>query len=309
MHALWVVVSIAVTAASPAAGPKCGNEVKATRAWMDTLGSLASNAKLNIEPEIHLINLEGPAVKLPGGFAVVSVSPIAFWVNGKRLDARTTDAVQAALREAKEKLETQGAPLDSAGPGAVLAIDKDSKWSSVVAVGEAALAAGFNRLIFVFESPNVRVAPAEPSNVDEDLQALGRVNDPALKSQKLSAVYRRILGPCPELSAAAADAQSGTPAEFIQAISDALPRCECKVDLPSLKAALWNTFSVESRTGLLISIAPTGKNVVASPSDSWDRIHGLLVSTVAKTKGPLRLSDGTEQRTTTPLKRTGKLTK
>jgi hypothetical protein len=111
-------------------------------------------------------------------------------------------------------------------------------------------------------------------------------------------VYQR----CPAIAAAAADATGTDPEGFLTATADQLSSCDCSLDIKALQALLWATFFVEPRTAVAVTLSAAGKQVLGSPTDSWERTAKSVLA-AAKNGGSLRLSDGRETKSPMTIRR------
>lgn len=182
--------------------------------------------------------------------------------------------------EGRARLAEQARRFRRGGKGEVLyvAIAEDARWADVASAAVLGWESGFERQGLVFARPPAAVTPPPRSKVDDELDRILHEEDPSNKATELARVIERIVKGCPALvrafgSVAAVERESKADA-LIRAIEPALVECNCSVDMPSLRSALFRLLAVERpQSAFVITHDPAGALVDLPPDTAWRDAH------------------------------------
>jgi hypothetical protein len=237
-------------------GP-CNKKVQLLREWLRELDQASPTGP----PSFSGFGLNIPmpsgqpyrANKTAGPWLELSPSELRF-ESGK---LPTRDA--AAILDLFSKLHQSGKTKNegSSHPFALqLIIHDDTPWSSVVATFRTAYRAGFRKVALPYQVPLEKYPLAPPpSSLDEDLKQLAGKppNPPALFD-----LLAGLATDCPEAGKVTEGiAHQGT-VEFAVAgasLAEAIGACDCKVDIPAVKAVLWFGFYPRTEPAIAIDLA------------------------------------------------------
>jgi hypothetical protein len=177
----------------------------------------------------------GPSVQIEAHRFIIDGRLVSYDELGEALVAKHAYVI--------DELERRGRGRAGSDPQLLyLVIDEAAPWDAVVAVTETAAHAGFTTPAFVF-ARTATVKPPPRSAVDDQLDKIQSGDDASSKATELAKLIQDVIKPCPALMEAfgkvAATEVDDKAGYIIQQVQPALVDCECKVDIPSLRSALW----------------------------------------------------------------------
>lgn len=267
--------------AVPAAGgPACTAQALELRTWLDeVLGEQA----FRVPPAFPLVIGEGRP--LDDGVEV-ALQPGA-------LSLESAGEVAAGELAAALAGQRQALAAGSGGREAVnLSIEPATPWARVVAVIDAARAAGFTRVAFVVQHPSALSSPG-PSSADAELTALD-AGDASAKASGLAKIVSRIVVTCPALVKAFGELGAVRPEDrprfYARAVPEAIVACGCRVDDAALRDVSFVLFSGDGRaiSAIEATLAPTGTVVAAPGAMPWAAASAKVFA-AARAGGPLAL--------------------
>jgi hypothetical protein len=158
-----------------------------------------------------------------------------------------------------------------------LIVDRAAIWERVVAAFEAAQGAGYTKQLFVFAGSK-RQTPPPPSKIDGELDAAFAL-EAGERGSKLGQIFTRFANQCPAMhkpfvNKGADDGKTRTD-ELIEDTTKDLVDCNCSVDMPSLRMAMWRLIAEPMQVKIVaIEATPPGKAhspkvVIAPKLTSW----------------------------------------
>jgi len=192
----------------------------------------------------HLVTRDDLPASVQSYGPSVQIEARRFVIDGRLVSYdELIEALAAKHEYVVDELERRGRGRGTSDPQVLyLVIDEAAPWDAVVAVTETAAHAGFTTPAFVF-ARTATVKPPPRSPVDDQLDKIQNGDDASSKATQLAALIKGVIKPCPALTeafgkVAATDADDKA-GYIIQQVQPALLDCECKVDIPSLRSALW----------------------------------------------------------------------
>lgn len=243
MPAMRLLAFVLVVGCSNKSGPSCAEQALDLDRF---LMGLDREQSVQLSANTHLVTRDDlPAAKQSDGVAI-ELGPRDTMIAGQ-LVARDEIADTLAARHARAVDEQALGRRHPADPQLLyLSIDETVPWERVVASAEGAQQVGFTTLAFVFaRTATVKRPPRSP--VDDQLDKIETSDDPSTKATQLAKLIQGVIKPCPPLTEAfgrVASTDTDDKATYIiQQVQPALVDCECKVDIPSLRSALWRVIA------------------------------------------------------------------
>lgn len=262
----------------------CHERAVGLQSWLrevDDLGWPLSSSLL--DGGVHLVARSGPSLDEPGPVVHLTSSEQA-------LDGMRYPNLAFLGEHLAEAFEVRHRALESSpfiGNSQVyLAIDADVAWSRVVELAERVVAAGANRVAFVFFDSSRAVPSLAPSIIDRDLGQLSRASASKrgqIVAESLAFVYQQ----CPSALQLIGQFGQDVP-EVQQALVERLPaaleNCQCAVDDASVRSLHWALFG-DPRPASRVTVAlvaasnRSARVLSAAASTPWQAAHELILST------------------------------
>lgn len=237
---------------------------------------------------VELIKYDGPLLRSAG--VIVAISTRGFSVG----EAPPTGDIYAPLVTARES--AKAAPL-------LLFVDKDAPWSNVSKAAEQAVAAGYNKALFVFRSPKIPERP--PSSIETTLQEMEQKafqETGALSLEVMAGSYakqmEKVLEKCPKAWEKVNNQPNATAwldpiAVFQKSLLPELDACGCNADLDALRAIIFSIMRTTFKPLLStveISIAPSEDTKAILLSAPAQKTWAEAYTSIQNAKGgPFRL--------------------
>jgi hypothetical protein len=158
---------------------------------------------------------------------------------------------------------------DGDGRRVLLMFDAAATWDRVVAVVEAATAAGFESPELVFGVPS-RAQPPPRSAIDDELDRLEAQADVTNKATQLAEIVQRVVKGCPALTRSFGGVRANedkAPAEtLIASIEPALVECGCSVDVDAVRSVVWRVLTNPHPVTVLAIRVDRGAKAIELPA-------------------------------------------
>ncbi|MBL8949650.1 MAG: hypothetical protein JNK82_02660 [Myxococcaceae bacterium] len=261
MISSWVAVWLA---ASP-----CAAEVEDTAKWLRAFAAQVDHVGPLLPNGLQLDERPGKPLS---AFAVTAT--ITLDETETTLSGVPAGDLQRALRESRAvKL-----PLDVG-----FAIDRAARWEQVVAAADAFTAVGLESGVLLF-AERFTPAPPGPSAIDEDVKRAQSILELPERVGVIGALGGQVMKRCQ--AAVEAFYQKGSSQELrtpFTRLADALPKCECKLELPALRKILWESFAPNPpMLGVKLKLGAKGRVVKLAAGTSWSSAAETLVKAAAK---------------------------
>lgn len=164
-----------------------------------------------------------------------------------------------------------------------LEVSGDARWGTVTAVAEAAAKSGFDRVSFVFARPRAVTTPPPHSRLDDELDDIIKSESRAGKASEIAHASRDVVASCPALMKVYGDVASVEGLDksdyLVEHVGPALVDCDCKVDLPSFRSAMWRMIDNPTPVVVLpLVLARDGTAIEQPVSRPWSAASGQLAA-------------------------------
>jgi hypothetical protein len=225
------------------------------------------NVHLAMRPELpYVMGRQAP---------LVTVRPTGIDYQGETL---APAALATKLAEARKKIDEDFAmgrfpKHDPPDPLLIdVVIDAGTKWGDVVALADVLVRAGFPHASFVFGKPPP-VSPPPRTWVDDKVDEL-RKDQTGNAATELAHMISKIIPGCPQLisvygnvGSTESDDKAG---EIIEGSGPAILACNCNLDIPAYRSALWAVAgNPNPATVLAVELAKTGKRLALPAATPW----------------------------------------
>ncbi len=159
-----------------------------------------------------------------------------------------------------------------------LAIAEDARWEDAAGAAVLGWEAGFERQGLAFARPPAVVTPPPRSKIDAELDRILHEEEASNKATALARLIEQVVNGCPALirafgSVAAVEGESKADT-LIRAIEPSLVECNCAVDMPSLRSALFRLLAVDKpQSAFVITHDPDGTPIDLPPDTPWRDAH------------------------------------
>lgn len=245
----------------------CDADRASTVRWLEELASQVDRGGPLVSPDLTLVERQGAA--LPEAVASVVLD-----VRGANVSGVAAPDLKKALAENFDRYRMLHGK-EAATP-VVLLVAQAVPWKEVAAAA-AVLRDSGAQVTLGFKDQLVAAAPG-PSSIDAELEKVKANPDPVQKSDLLAKLSPQVFGTCPALAAAL----QRPPGEYdvapvLHRFAAALPKCECKVDLPAFKKMTWLTLVPKPLlSGVPLTLSAKGTVVKlqgATPwSSAWEKV-------------------------------------
>jgi hypothetical protein len=268
---------VAVVQSGAALG-SCAQELNETSRWLAKAAEAVDRNSVMLVPGLALVAAAGEPLSLSSGVVPVHLTSDATWIQS---------TPSAAIAKAKVPLKNALDLARQVGKAeVVLLIDGGVEWRRVRGILNDAVELGVSRVAVVFADVQfTALRPTGPTSIDRELEEIRETSDVAQKSEKLSAVFKKVVAACPSL----ASTLSGSWGPELKRLAKALPSCPCGLDAGALRRLLWSAAVVtEPQVAVTVELSPKGEPVRASSAARWENAHPVLLE-AAKQKKPVRL--------------------
>lgn len=272
-------------------GPSCDERVRALESWMQSLaseGESAPRGTLAALDEPSRPGIEGQEVELDSGRVKLSASSSA-----STSDTATLVNELTSWRKAAEDVHRRLHPGETGSDSAVrLSIRPSTRWLDVVTLFDALGKAAFQRVGIVFIGRSLLSPPAD-TNVSRWFVQHPKSFDDSSWSKPLSVPGRAFMQ-CPGV-VAPIGASAGDSIDSLQRnrmLTDLPPtirKCDCKVDVEAVKAALWAEYgryeNVPTLTHTVLVAAKGAAGAVdiqGSAGETWEKMAPRVAAAAAK---------------------------
>jgi hypothetical protein len=271
--------------------PSCDERVRALESWMQALGSEGASvprATLVTLDEPPRAGIDGSDIELDAGRVTISGG-----LSASTSDPATLVNELNTWRNAVDNVRRQIRPGEEGRDRALrLSIRPGTPWPDVATLFDALAKAGFQRVGIVFIGKSALSPPAD-TNVSRWFQQHPNSVADSSWSKPLAAPSRAFIQ-CPEVIVpiGASAGESVDPSQRTRMLADLPPtlrKCDCKVDLEAVKAALWAEYGrYENAPTLTHTVllgtkgAPGVVDVQASGGETWEKAAPRVVAAAAK---------------------------
>jgi hypothetical protein len=159
---------------------------------------------------------------------------------------------------------------------AELWIDRDAPVARIAAVTDALARAGVREIVFVVRRAAKSPTPPPPRSAISDRLATIMRDEPPTSAVELADLMKQLFAACPSYPAAmhaAGDEKLGKAVAMAHGLERVTARCDCKVDLDSLRSVVWDLIGPADRPlmgAVTTTVATTGdKGVTVIRGATW----------------------------------------
>jgi hypothetical protein len=224
----WLVVAILLAGCANKSPSKCRAEAEELERFLKAADHKSPPFEIRA-PMTLVVNDHIPTRDFPYADEI-----LVFGDHWKFIDDRHHSIDTLAQRLAQE--HERGRKMD---PDHIyLVIDRAATWDRIVAAFEAAHDAGFTKQLFVFVGSKRQPAPP-PSPIDAELDATYALEGEG-RVERIARPFRRFAEQCPTMKKGFRhDETRDRTTALIEDTTKDLIGCNCNVDIPSLRAAMW----------------------------------------------------------------------
>jgi hypothetical protein len=282
----WLALVLVLAVACGKSKAACKTDVADLMKFLRTMDH--SMSVVQVDDEVHLaVRADLPAGDLVSA-PVVDVSPGRLVYQGQLVADAIELAVQlkTSAERIQHDIDSGHTPHDFVWDHRVyLVIDADAPWGTVAAVAAAAASSGFDHAYVMFARGSP-VAPPPRSSVSDELDRVLRDPNGGNKATELAHVVKDVVKSCPDIErafgATASEAGADKAAVLIEGIGPALLACDCNLDMPAFRSAMWVLMgNPKPTTALALVLAKDGKPLEFPATAKWrDASKALAAGTV-----------------------------
>lgn len=168
-----------------------------------------------------------------------------------------------------------------------LQIAPDIPWTQVVATVELAASEGYTHPSFAFEVKPQPLPPPPPrAAIDPKLDKI-LADDENNRASNLAMEVSKLIESCPSVKkvfGAVGGHDAGDKADIlIEGLGEALPECQCSLDMASLRSAMWRVIAHMPDVGLLpVDVGPGGEELALPATMPWSEASAKLKPTTTR---------------------------
>jgi hypothetical protein len=254
----------------------CGKSAEECRTEAEALGKLLKETPHRMSPfgehrGLTLVKRTDLTASAGADGFVVAASPDSVIFEYRAL-AGTAELLQRLL-DARERRSWRDLRR------VYLQLDRATPWSKVVELVDIARSVGLTSVGFAFDNGEKLLTRPPRSPVDDKLDAI-LAGDPTTRATELAKLVETMIDDCPalqqEFGSVGSESAEDKADVLIRGLVPALIECNCKVDMPGFRSAMWRLIAIEPNVKVL-AFELAGDKLALPARTTWEDASKHLI--------------------------------